>query len=56
MKQKKVDSTEMALRKDKDIIAAKKMGAEGGPPIHDDNIDADSKIARSKVSETDEKA
>ena len=56
MKQKNVESKEMALRKDKDIIAAKKMGAEGGPPIHGDNIEADSKIERSKVSKSDEKA
>ena len=32
----------MALRNDKDVINAKKMGAEGGPPVYDDQFKADS--------------
>lgn len=54
MKEKKVDVEEMELRKDKDVTAAKKMGAEGGPPIQGDNVAPDS--TTEKKTDSDEKA
>ena len=51
MKRKNVDSKEMKLRNDKDLTAAKKMGAEGGPPIHNDNVAADSTSEKRAVSD-----
>lgn len=41
----------MELRNDKDVINAKKMGAEGGPPIFDDNLSADSNNEKKKKKE-----
>lgn len=50
MKANKVDSKEMELRNNKDVTAAKKMGAEGGPPVH-----SDKDVTNSKSKDSDQK-
>lgn len=49
MNKKIVDSDEMELRQDKDVVNAKKMVAEGGPVAEDDQAAADAESERSKA-------
>ena len=49
MNKKIVDTDEMELRQDKDVVNAKKMVAEGGPVALDDQAEADAESERAKA-------